>query len=182
MESETVRIQAKCRAALRSLDLSDLFTVEHLLCATGEKAGRQIVVRAADLSGSAPLGLVLETPEAYTILHSRNTTKLHQRHIILHELAHVLLHLSEDVGAVPVRDNGIAAVVRKLIPDLHPDLESRIRARTTYADVQEREAEQFATMVQTRLRVELPHQRTDEEFPAGLQDLFDAPARSKVAP
>ncbi|OXM44277.1 hypothetical protein CFP71_40705 [Amycolatopsis thailandensis] len=182
MDGEMRRITAKCRAALHSLNLPERFTVGQLLAATSEKTGREVMVQEADLSGSAPFGMVLETATTYMIFYPRNTTRLHQGHIILHEDAHVLMHLSEDTGAGPSHGSGFEAVVRTLMPDLHPDLEPRVRGRTTYEDAQEREAEQFATMVQARLIAPVLQQRADEEFPAGLRALFDVPSRGIEVP
>ncbi|HET6285808.1 MAG TPA: hypothetical protein VFG15_03525 [Amycolatopsis sp.] len=178
MNAETRRIEAKCSAALGSLNLPDRFSTEDLLDATSAKTGRKVIVQPAKLSGLMPFGMVLETATTYTILCPRNTSKLHRTHITNHELAHVLLHLSNADAPEPPRNHEFERTVRQLIPDLHPDLVARLRARTTYEDTQEREAEYFATMAQARtVHVQLPDQRVDEEFPDGLAALFDVPRR-----
>ncbi|UUV32059.1 hypothetical protein NQK81_01035 [Amycolatopsis roodepoortensis] len=179
MNAEMRRIEAKCHAALGSLNLPERFSTEDLLDATSERTGREVIVRSAELSGLMPFGMVLQTATAYTILCPRNTSKLHRKHILNHEVGHVVLHLSDDPDDLePPRDHDFERTVRQLIPDLHPDLVARLRARTTYEDTQEREAEFFATMVQGRtLHIQVPEQRVDEEFPDGLAALFDVPRR-----
>lgn len=183
MDAELRQIEARCGEALESLNLPDLFTCEDLLNAISEKTNQEIVVRAADLSGSMPFGLAVQTATMTTILYPRNTTRLHQRHIAIHEGFHVMAHLPASDDEDPALEHGLEATIRRLIPDLHPDLEARVRARTNYARTQELEAEGFATMVQARMRrARLPEQRFNGEFPAGLQALFDVPTPRSGVP
>lgn len=178
MSAELRRIEARCRAALQSLNLPGRFSTNELLDAISENTGREIVVRAADLSGSMPSGLLLKTASTYTILHARNVTPLHRDHIISHEGAHALMHFSAPDDEESGADHGLEGTIRRLMPDLHPDLEPRFRTRTNYGLTQELEAEKFATMAHARMvRIQLPAQRIDDEFPSGLRDLFEVQTR-----
>ncbi|MFF9787729.1 hypothetical protein [Streptomyces nigrescens] len=76
------------------------------------------------------------------IFFEPKTTKLHQEHIILHEISHLLFnHYS-------LRDRRIPDLT-VLFSDLAPRTVRRLLARTSYTTVQEQEAEMLASLIRT---------------------------------
>jgi len=65
--------------------------VEELCRALGKKRGRPIVLKPAPLEKPGPSGLWVDTPGMDIILYQQETTRLHQKHIILHEVGHILV-------------------------------------------------------------------------------------------
>ncbi|MDF3290166.1 hypothetical protein [Streptomyces silvisoli] len=131
-------LQRRIRQELRDLDVQPPLRVEALCEALGEKRGRPIELRAYPLPKPGPSGLWLETPTADLIIYQQETTKLHQDHIILHEIGHILAnHRSDDR----------VAEWNAVIPGLTPSAVRRALGRCTYDDAQEQEAELVATII-----------------------------------
>lgn len=183
VRSDERRIWSKCAEALKALDLPDDFDTDTLLNAISkQRGGRRITRRAADLSGSTPFGLVLQTRTRDAILYPRNTTRFHWEHIIAHEAGHLLLgHLPVPTDDEVSAAGGVNEMLNQLVPDLYPDLQPEFGGRTTFRESQENEAELFATMVRTRALPSgghVPAPRAIEQLPAGLRALFDVPLRT----
>ncbi|MGW8763458.1 hypothetical protein ACWGN5_13255 [Streptomyces sp. NPDC055815] len=91
-------------------------------------------------------GLLVSLGDADHIFYESSTNALHQKHIILHELAHLLL------GHGSTADDTASLGVERLFPGLDPAMVRRLlaRGRTDYSQVQEREAELLATMIHNR--------------------------------
>ncbi|MGD3109391.1 hypothetical protein [Streptomyces sp. YGL11-2] len=131
-------LQRRIRQQLRDLDLQPPLSVKALCKALGEKRGRPIELRAYPLPKPGPSGLWFETPTADLIIYQQETTKLHQDHIILHEIGHILAdHQSDN------RVDEWHAV----IAGLSPSAIRRALGRCTYDDAQEQEAELVATII-----------------------------------
>lgn len=90
---------------------------------------------------TAPCGAWLEATDTDFILVSGATSGFYRDHVILHELSHMLLEhtASQDLGEI------ITAI--GAMPDLSPQLISRILGRQTYDDAQERDAELLASQI-----------------------------------
>nr|WP_137814862.1 hypothetical protein [Gandjariella thermophila] len=104
-----------------------------------ERRGKPIRLLAYPLEVPGPFGLWLNTPSADYVLYQAETTRLHQEHIIAHELGHLL--------ADHPSDEDDDAVWRELMPDIPPELIRRALRRTSYDTEHEREAETVATML-----------------------------------
>ncbi|MFJ2582267.1 hypothetical protein [Kitasatospora aureofaciens] len=86
-----------------------------------------------------PFGVWLGTASADYILYQQETSKIHQDHIILHEVGHILAdHQSDDT------DDDFW---RQMAPDLSLDAVRRALRRTSYDQEHEREAELVATII-----------------------------------
>jgi hypothetical protein len=86
-----------------------------------------------------PCGMWIATDEADYIFHEEGTTPFHKTHIVLHEIAHMLLDH---------RDGGAwQDLARLLAPDVDPGLARLILGRTAYTTVEEREAETLASLI-----------------------------------
>ncbi len=113
-------------------------SIEEFVDAVAEQRSRPIVVHdlPTGIESESLCGLWLATDQADLVFIAPNLAGPHRDHVVMHELAHVLLDhrlgLSETLTAIS------------------PKLASRMLARTAYSDPQERQAEQLASMVLSR--------------------------------
>jgi hypothetical protein len=90
-----------------------------------------------------PCGLWVATSSADYLFFERNTSPLHQEHIILHEASHILCgHESQPIseGDLPVL----------LFPDLRPETIRYVLERGSYSRYEECEAELMASLLVER--------------------------------
>lgn len=112
------------------------------ICARlGERRGKAIRLLGVPMEVPGPFGLWIKTSAADVILFQKvGTTRLHQEHIIAHELGHLL--------ADHPSDEGDDAMWRQLLPDIPPDvIRKALRRRTSYENEYEQEAEALATVL-----------------------------------
>jgi hypothetical protein len=83
---------------------------------------------------------LVSSSRADYIFFVQNTTPVHQRHIVLHELCHLLLNHRSPV----VNENEL---LRLLLPDLPPALVQTILPRRSYTATEEQEAEFLASLI-----------------------------------
>lgn len=86
-----------------------------------------------------PCGLVVERVDDIVVAYDSTSSAYHTDHIVLHEFAHLLL-------AHTATDRNVSAL-GNLLPELNGDSVLRVLARTDYDDVQENQAELFASLV-----------------------------------
>jgi hypothetical protein len=104
--------------------------------------GRPIVLRPVSELGPGTVGVWIPTPEVDIIAYARHTTRMHQEHIVLHELSHIIC------GHRPVAaDSDIAKL---LFPDLSADLVRVFLERRSYSSDQELEAEVLASLIREK--------------------------------
>ncbi|MFF3554629.1 hypothetical protein ACFYXL_14610 [Streptomyces tsukubensis] len=106
--------------------------------AISRSRGRRIELRAFALPSPGPLGLWCETPTADLIVFQKETTPLHQDHIVLHEVGHIL---ADHPGP------GLSSQLATALPGLKPAAVHRVLQRCSYDSDQEREAELVATII-----------------------------------
>jgi hypothetical protein len=114
------------------------------LCAgLGLRRNRPIhlVPRAPPPGG--PSGLLLGTDHADHVCYDRRARPLHRDHIILHELGHLVWG-----HEIAVADETVTA--QSLLPRLSPELMQRMLHRSQFSDVEERQAEVFASVMLER--------------------------------
>ncbi|MCX4586282.1 ImmA/IrrE family metallo-endopeptidase [Streptomyces sp. NBC_01481] len=141
---------ARCARILNGLEGAQPPTVEELCQAIARQRGRSLTLsplprHAGDSAGVC--GLWVGLRDSDHIFYEASTSGLHQRHIILHELAHLLLdHGTAGAG-------GSRAGVECLFPGLDPGMVRRLlaRGRTDYSEAQEQEAEVMATLIHSRI-------------------------------
>jgi hypothetical protein len=126
-----------------SLDVPHPFDIDELVRRVAERRGRPITLHALCMGPDGPSGLWLALGDADLICHEARTNAVHQAHIVLHELGHMLCGHGS-AGASP------DSVLRFLLPTLDPVAVSRVLRRGSYHDEEEREAERFATLVRQR--------------------------------
>lgn len=122
------------------LDLPRPFDIHELCGRIGTERGRPIVLTPFPMTSLGPCGLWLAGEHADILCFEQHTSLLHQEHIILHELGHVL------------HEHSGAETMGQLFPDLGGETLRIMLARQhdTFSDRAERQAEDFAYAVLAR--------------------------------
>jgi hypothetical protein len=137
------RLVRRCRTIDQALDLPAPFDEARLLDQLARRRGRPIELMPVPAAPDLPCGLLVATGRADYILYRTDTGPLHRRHIVVHEVAHLLF---DHAGAAPL------AQATALLPHLSPALVQRVLGRTVYTEPQEQEAELLASMILSRVR------------------------------
>jgi hypothetical protein len=136
-------IRRRCETILAELDLPDAPGVRELCDVLAERQGRPIHLLGESLPAGSPCGIAVRTERFDAIFYEADTSRLHQEHIIRHELGHLICgHLT-----APVLD---AEASRLLLPNLDPSLVQAVLGRTNYSEVEEKEAEMIASLLLRR--------------------------------
>ncbi|MFG1791644.1 hypothetical protein [Nocardia sp. NPDC049149] len=93
-------------------------------------------------SSGFPCGIVIECPDRIVVAYDAASSGYHANHIVLHEIAHLLLDHAGFVAPVAQR-----RTMRTLFPGVDADTALRVLARTDYDDIVESQAELFASLV-----------------------------------
>lgn len=119
------------------LDLPRPFDVRELCDRISAERGRPIVLTPLPMTLLGPCGLWLAGEHADIVCYEQNTSALHQEHIILHELGHIL------------HEHSGAETMAKLFPDLGDETLRIMLARQhdSFSERAERQAENFAYAV-----------------------------------
>lgn len=154
------QLRRRCEDRLRALAPDGQIHLDHFIAAIVAGRPRPLSFAPISLLGK-PYGLWLTDGETECICYERDTTPAHQRHIILHELCHLLC------GHQPL---GIAAFNS---PFLHLDSDrlQAIMLRSGYTQEQEREAEILASLISERASAGLEGADTDTQSLRLLQML-----------
>ncbi|MEH1124813.1 DUF6545 domain-containing protein [Micromonospora sp. CPCC 206061] len=168
MSTSVVR---QCERRLAALGVNDVSDLDGLCRQIGKQQGRSIHLVAADLPIDRLCGMVLGTDTWAVIYyhqqrdHPSGALTLHQKHIIHHELAHLLLN-HESTSAVG------ADVARVLAPRIDPGLVQQILARTSYRDGKEIEAEVTASLL-TSMSATKSQPGAHPDVPAAAEPIGD---------
>lgn len=140
MDMKTLR--RRYAARIHDLPIPIPFDTQIFTSIVADRRGRSIVLQPMPLLGE-PFGAWIEESTVDVVFYEQHTTPLHQQHIILHELGHILCS-----------HHGINA--DELITSLSPDIGQsgeRLRALRDgrYTEEEEREAEMIATLILTRV-------------------------------
>jgi hypothetical protein len=122
-----------------------------------------------------PCGLWLATDRADHIFHVRGSSPMHERHIILHEIGHLLCdHATPGEAA----DDTLSA----LLPDLDPQVVMQVLRRSSYSAPQEQVAEMMASLIleQAGSVAAAGYTGTDDAL-GNLHDALGEPHRSHGA-
>ncbi len=139
---------------MQELGVQPPLVVDELREALSVRRGRPIVLRAAPLPMPGPLGMWVDTVHGDLIVYQEHTSKLHQDHIILHELCHVIAD-----------DKGSPTDWGSLIPGVDRREVRRVLNRCSYNDADECRVETAATIIMEWASV------LDRVEPAPAQDL-----------
>jgi hypothetical protein len=149
-------LTARCRARLAGLDLPRPFDLAAFAARVGRDRGRPLLMLGHALPVDGPRGLCLSTRDADYIVHEQATSPVHQEHIVLHEICHLLCgHTArESIGA---------AHAQRLFPSLDPAVVARVLGRSSYSTAEEQEAELLASMIRQAARGDRPPAPADDE-------------------
>lgn len=137
------RLRSRCAYLVAGLEIPDPFDVDAFCAQIAAARGREIRRVARPLADGL-YGLWCATATYDLVVCESRTSPLHQIHILLHELSHLLC----GHHPAPVMDDELS---RLLLPDLDPGLVRQVLGRTRYSDVEEREAELVASLILERV-------------------------------
>ncbi|MFB6891348.1 ParH-like protein [Kitasatospora sp. NPDC056327] len=138
----------RCRRVAESVPLPEPFGLPALTESLARLRGRPIELIPLSGPAHAPCGALVSTDRADYIGYPVDTTALHQQHIVLHEVGHLLCgHTGDGLGP---------AVTDALLPRLPGELVRRVLGRSGYAERQEQEAELVASLTLQRV-LRRPH-------------------------
>ncbi|WP_237404488.1 ParH-like protein [Actinacidiphila reveromycinica] len=143
----------KYRQAMGDIDLPRPFDEVALVARLAERRGRPIELIPVDALPNLPCGLLMVTDHADCIVYATDTSALHQRHILLHEAAHLVCghdRVAPAPAKRPAADGDVPSGARTLLPHLPDALVRRVLGRTVYTEPQEQEAELLASLICSR--------------------------------
>jgi hypothetical protein len=134
----------ECEALVAGLDIPEPFDLESLCERIGAQRGRPIVLMPTPMVFGNLCGMWLATAQADYVFYEEDTSRLHQKHIVCHELGHLLRRhsASRTLGS----DIARALTAAVALGDVQ-----RVLGRDTYDDEQEYEAELIATLMLRRV-------------------------------
>lgn len=138
-------LQRRCEAKLAGIAFPQPFSLTALCGALAELRGRELRLQPLppEVELASPCGVLVALKDVDLVYYEPSTSPLHQEHIVLHELGHMIF---EHVPASPL----VGLDVKRLAPDLDPQMVQRVFGRTSYTLPQEREAETLASLVLAR--------------------------------
>lgn len=134
----------RCQTIASTVELPDPFDVTALFAGIARARGRAIELVPVATRPGAPCGVLAATDRADYVFYTKDTSPLHQQHILLHELGHLLCGHAE---GEELSDK----VATMLTPNLPVELVRRVLGRTTYLAEQEQEAELVASLIMRRV-------------------------------
>lgn len=166
--AERRRLWRRCRKLAGTVPLPVPFELPAFTAGLSARLGRPVELLPLPAGSRGTCGVLVSTDRAEYIGYPSDTTLLHQQHIVLHEVGHLLCG-HQGTGT---------AAVGTLVPHLSGELIHRVLGRDAYTDVQEQEAELFASLLLHRAagRSE-PTAVLETEQEARLGVLFDNPSR-----
>lgn len=133
-------LTARCRDRLAGLDLPQPFDVVAFGTRIGRDRGRPLVQIGLPMPADGPRGMCISTRHSDYIIYENATSPVHQEHIILHEISHLLCgHTNADAVGTEL--------AARLFPSLDPALVGRVLGRSAYSTEEEQEAELLASMI-----------------------------------
>ncbi|MEE1753789.1 ImmA/IrrE family metallo-endopeptidase [Streptomyces sp. SP18CS02] len=163
------QLRKKCAELIRRLQLPVPFDIDVLCARIGESRGRPIRLAPLDLPAGSPCGLLVSTASTDYIFYAADTTLTHQKHVIAHELGHLLLHEGSAGGSHAHDGNS-------LVPEeIDTALVSHMFGRSQYSHPEEFAAEYFATRM---LRQVSDWDFVPPSAPEGMTDLVQRLERS----
>jgi len=143
MEQDVIATKRRLAAIAGDLEIPVPFVLSEFVARLEHARGRPIVIHPFPQPEADPVfGLWLAMENADYIYHVDGTSPYHQTHIVLHEIAHLILdHKGTQAW------QGLA---RRLTPDVDPELVTLILGRSVYRTAEEHDAETLASLILTR--------------------------------
>ncbi|UGY92298.1 ImmA/IrrE family metallo-endopeptidase [Streptomyces gobiensis] len=139
-----LRLRQRCQSVVDQISLPQPFSVDALCRHIAGQRGRPLYLHPLppEASSAGTCGLWLATATDDHIFYERHTSRLHQEHIVLHELGHMLFnHYAVEEGD--------ADGVGRLLSSLDQQAVKHLLGRTNYTTRQEQEAEMLASLIRT---------------------------------
>ncbi|MCZ7415731.1 MULTISPECIES: ImmA/IrrE family metallo-endopeptidase [unclassified Streptomyces] len=138
-------LRRTCEDILGALEVADSPDMFALCEQVGRRRERPVRLAAVDLRDTGVYGLWIATQDEDFVLYESHTSRLHQEHIVAHELAHILCdhHRGGDLD-----DQSI----HLLFPNLEPSVVRGMLGRCGYLAAEEQEAEVMASVLLTRVQ------------------------------
>ncbi|MFF4954953.1 toxin [Streptomyces chattanoogensis] len=139
------RLRRGAKGLLARLELPERCDVVTLCEHLSRERGRALHLVPVVMGSSHPCGIWVALETADIVIFEAHTSKLHQDHIIAHELAHMLCNhkgTAERLGA-----SGLFS----MFPHLDPQRVRDALGRTSYSTEEEQEAEIMATLLLERV-------------------------------
>lgn len=136
MEMKMVR--RRCEARLRGISIPIPFDIATFSEIVANGRGRPISLQPMTLNGEVS-GAWVAMPSVDIVFFEERTSPLHQQHIILHELSHILC----DHRGIALNVDGL----RSLLSSTAPVKRLRVLQRNHYSDEEEQEAEILASLI-----------------------------------
>jgi hypothetical protein len=154
------KLRARCEARLAGLFIPHPFDLTTFCAHVGSRRGRPIRLLPMELGANSPSGLWIRGEGTDFIVYEQATTPLHQTHIALHEIGHLLC---DHESAVPPHGEHLG----RLFPTLDPQRVRQTLSRTSYSSEDESEAEMLASLIlqQTYLHPDQPPLLPSAESP-----------------
>ncbi|MFI5530868.1 ParH-like protein [Kitasatospora sp. NPDC051853] len=177
-DGERRRLWRRCRELAETLALPDPFELPALGEVLSAQLGRPVEFLPLPAGAAGTCGVLISTERAEYIGYPTDTTPLHQQHIVLHEVGHLLC------GHQDARSAADGGGVTGLLPHLSGELVRRVLGRSSYDSTQEQEAELFASLVLHRAAglqdpsgsgAGRPGEESEEAVRLG--GIFDSPGR-----
>jgi len=135
------QLRRECGALVDRLDLPVPFDAHELCRRLARSRGRPIRLVPIAISIDGPCGVWLAVNDTDYIFYEKRTSRLHQEHIILHEVGHLVCH-HHPTSALDDETAGV------LMPDLDPRMIERVLRRGAgYSAPQEQQAEMIASLI-----------------------------------
>jgi hypothetical protein len=144
MSHRYLRLRQRCQSVVDQISFPRPFSVDALCRHIAGQRRREIHLHPLppEASSVGACGVWLATATDDHIFYERQTSRVHQEHIVLHELGHMLFN-HHTVDEKPADDVG------GLLSDLDHSLVTRLLGRTNYTTRQEQEAEMLASLIRT---------------------------------
>ncbi|WP_242911364.1 hypothetical protein [Actinomadura terrae] len=146
-------VRERCRALIDTLEIPVPFDLDEFRLGLERRRGRSIYMIPITTVPGAPCGMWVRTAGSDYVFYEQGTSPLHRRHIIMHEIGHMLF-------GHQARSDPDADVPETLLPDLDPELVRSMLGRTVYDSMQELEAETFADLVS--VIIDMPSSRNPD--------------------
>src|SRR3954469_13332158 len=144
LESMTLRqVRRRCEQLARGIRVCDPFDIQIFIDQISADRGRPMYLMPFELPPGAPCGLCVSTDAADYVVVTSAATGAQRDHIVLHEVAHLLLE--HRLHVIDEADGS-----RQLFRHLDPSVIRAMFARTNYTTVEEQEAETLASLLGQR--------------------------------
>ena len=136
-------VRVRCRSRLRGIAIPRPFALDAFCAQVAEARERplHLATLPRPTDPALPTGLWLNGEAADYVFYDGQTSELHQQQIVLHEIGHMFFGHDDEF----LDDNDV--LFRGPGDPLRIDVVGQIHARRRYSTLQEREAEEFATLL-----------------------------------